>query len=139
MKKGLLYVMTLSVFFAFLNISCSKDDDPETESPPTYPKSQIIGTWEVVGSNDPDFKQCPDGDNKLFTISDTQIIEGSTDLQGCNSGGGTEYDYEYENGNTLNGGLATFKITSLEDDNMTFIATYQNSQDNPMTFDLQRK
>ena len=139
-KKSPLYTMAIIFVLVLSVVSCSKNDDPEPEPSPIYPQNEILGTWEVSETDDPDFKQCPNGDNKLFTISDTKITDGSTNLQGCDAGGGATYDYNYENGNTLNcGPLAKYEIASLTENSMTLIATYQNKEENPITYKLQRK
>ena len=135
MKKSFYILSTLIAFVFIVGSSCSEDEDPD----PSYPQEDVLGIWEVISSDDPDFLQCQTGDNKLFTITESEITEGSTNDVGCALGGGATYEYNYVNGNTLDGGLAKYKVTALTETEMTLYATYTNGQDGPYTFNLRKK
>ena len=103
------------VMFLIVLASCEEDDDALTVD-----QSDIVGTWEVVGGDD--FTECQNGDNKLFVISLTEIREGQTDNSGCQVNNSyVTLAYEYTNGNSLDAGIGVYKITSFEENRMTFV------------------
>ena len=135
MKKSIFHVFAIIALVSVLGSSCSEDENPE----PTYPQEDVLGIWEVISSDDPDFIQCQSGENKLFTITESEITEGSTNLEGCALEGGTTYEYDYVDGNTLDGGLAKYKVTALSETEMTLYATYTDDEDGPYTITLRKK
>jgi len=108
MRKVFLLVAVIGLVF----VSCSKDDED-----PTFDVAKTYGTWEVIGGDN--FEACPDGDNKLYEITETTIYEGQVDENGCDNGGSFGIDYEFKSGNTFDVGLGTYKITELSDNTMT--------------------
>jgi hypothetical protein len=107
MKK--LYYLALSLItFASIAVSCSKDDDEKT-----FEVSTLIGEYEVIGGDN--FTACPDGNNKIFKITETNFMEGQTDDTGCAIDGSyASFEYTYVNGNTFDCGLGTYKVTSFD-------------------------
>ena len=107
--------ITLVLFGLFmlsvLTTSCKKD-----EAGPQFELADLLGVWEVTSGTD--FVVCPTGNNMLIEITDTEIELGGVDENGCNSGG-ISTEYEFKNGNTFDGGLFQFKVTSLNDNIMT--------------------
>ncbi|UII19832.1 hypothetical protein [Fulvivirga ligni] len=77
--------------------SCGDDDES-----PSFEQSEFYGTWELTGSTDSEFKECPDNP-PVLVISESSIKFPviSTD-NGCNSG-------SYSSTYTFNG--KTFEIT----------------------------
>ena len=115
MKQFTLTVLV--VFMALAFSSCEKD-----KADPTFDINDIIGTWELIGGDS--YVACADGEKAVLEITATEVSEESVDDNGCPESGGTfGFSYEFKNGNTLDVGLAAYKVTKLDGDNMTTVST----------------
>lgn len=107
------------VLFAFTLIisSCSKEEEAKI-----FDVKKAYGKWEVVGGDN--FKKCPDGDNQIIEITESEFKEGQITDEGCANSGVAKLSYEYKDGNTFDIGLGTYKIMELTSTKMTLeIAT----------------
>jgi len=102
------------VFFSLIFVSSCKKDEAE----PQFEKADLIGVWEQIGGTD--FVACPDGNNALIEIAETEIELGGVNENGCNSGA-LSAEYEFKNGNTFDADLFQFKVTALNGDKMSAV------------------
>ncbi len=114
--------ITLALFglflFSLLATSCNKD-----EAEPQFELIDIIGVWEQIGGDD--FVACPNGDNRIFEISETKIRDYGADENGCSSSFfSTVVEFKFVNGNTLQVDGYTYKVTSLNGDRMTLVQDF---------------
>jgi hypothetical protein len=108
----------LSIFFMchMALIMFSQENTSEIDA------NSIIGKWECFDRVD--FKQCPDGPNKVFHFYPDSVINYGLDTEtGCLSGEHASMDWEIKNDSLylhIYGHDASFKLIRLNSDTLMF-------------------